>query len=104
MPVRTSSIYHGIKRGSVQSYFFIKFLVLLRLYLRTDDSGLEIDKDGPGHVFAGAGLAEERVEAVVATAQNLVGGHLAVGLDAMLQAVQFPAGVTDLNTGLADVH
>jgi hypothetical protein len=29
--------------------------------------------------------------------------HLAIGLDAVLQAVQLPAGVTDLDTGLADV-
>ena len=29
--------------------------------------------------------------------------HLTIGLDAMLQAVQLPASVTDLDTGLADV-
>jgi len=29
--------------------------------------------------------------------------HLAVGLDAMLQAVELPAGISDLDTGLADV-
>jgi hypothetical protein len=29
--------------------------------------------------------------------------HLAIGLDAVLQAVQLPAGITDLDAGLADV-
>ena len=29
--------------------------------------------------------------------------HLAIRLDTVLQAVQLPAGVTDLYTGLADV-
>jgi hypothetical protein len=29
--------------------------------------------------------------------------HLAIGLDAVLQAVELPAGVSDLDTGLADV-
>ena len=33
----------------------------------------------------------------------LVGGHGAVGLDAVLQAVQLPAGVAHLDTGLADM-
>jgi len=54
-------------------------------------------------VLSGASLAEEGVEGVVAAADGLVGGHLTVGLDAMLQAVQLPAGVADLNAGLSHV-
>ena len=54
-------------------------------------------------MLAGAGLAEEGVEGVVAAADGLVGGHLAVRLDTVLQAVQLPAGIADLDTGLADV-
>ena len=54
-------------------------------------------------MFAGAGLAEEGVEGVVAAADGLVGGHLTVGLDAVLQAVQLPAGIADLHTRLAHV-
>ena len=68
-----------------------------------DDGGLEVDKDGPGDVLAGAGLGEEGVEGVVAGADGLVAGHLAVGLDAVLQAVELPAGIADLAAGLADV-
>ncbi len=67
----------------------------------TDDGGLEVDEDGPGHVLPGAGLGEEGGEGVVA--HGLVGGHLAVRLDAVLQAVQLPAGVAHLDAGLADV-
>ncbi len=55
-------------------------------------------------MLAGAGLREEGVEGVVAAADGLVGGHLAVGLDAVLQAVELPAGIADLATGLADVN
>jgi hypothetical protein len=29
--------------------------------------------------------------------------HLAIGLDAVLKAVELPAGISDLDTGLADV-
>jgi hypothetical protein len=35
--------------------------------------------------------------------QQLARSHLAVGLDAVLQAVELPAGISDLDTGLADV-
>jgi len=54
-------------------------------------------------VFSGAGLGEEGVEGVIAAADGLVGGHLAVGLDAVLQAVELPAGVAHLAAGLAHV-
>ena len=68
---------------------------------RTDDGGLQIDEDSAGHMFAGASLAEEGVEGVVATSNGLVAGHLAIRLDAMLQAVELPARVTDLDAGLS---
>ena len=66
-----------------------------------DDRRLEVNEDSPGHVLAGSRLREERLEGVVA--KGLVRGHVAVGLDAMLEAVELPAGVADLATGLADV-
>ena len=69
----------------------------------TDNGRFEIDKDSPGHVLAGAGLAEEGVEGVIPTTDGLVTGHLTIRLDPVLQAVQLPARVADLNPGLADV-
>ena len=36
-------------------------------------------------------------------AQALVAGHGAIRLDAVLEAVQLPAGVTHLDSGLADM-
>ena len=70
--------------------------------LPTDDGWLEVDEDGPGDVLAGASLGEEGGEGVVS--HGLVGGHLAVGLDAMLQAVELPAGIANLATGLAHMN
>jgi hypothetical protein len=58
-----------------------------------DHGGLEVDEHGTGHVLAGASLGEEGVEGVIAAANGLVGGHLAVRLDAVLEAEQLPAGV-----------
>ena len=54
-------------------------------------------------MLSSASLAEEGVEGVVATSDGLVTGHLAIRLDSVLQAVQLPAGVSDLDSGLADV-
>ena len=55
-------------------------------------------------MFSGTGLAEERVEGVVAVTDGFVAGHLAVGLDPVLQSVQFPAGVAHLDPGLTQVY
>ena len=66
-----------------------------------DNGWLEVHEDRPGHVLAAAGLGEEGLEGVIS--EGLVGGHAAVGLDAVLQAVQLPAGIADLDSGLADV-
>merc|ERR1719217_1366080 len=67
------------------------------------DRRLEVDVDRARDVLAGARLREEGVEGVVAAADGLVRGHLAVGLDAVLEAEELPAGVAALETGLADV-
>ena len=69
----------------------------------TNDSRLQVDEDSAGNVFAGAGLAEECVEAVISATNSLVRGHLAVGLDAVLKAVELPAGIADLDSGLSNV-
>mmetsp|Transcript_23795 Transcript_23795/g.51450 ORF Transcript_23795/g.51450 Transcript_23795/m.51450 type:complete len:498 (+) Transcript_23795:382-1875(+) len=67
------------------------------------DGGFEIDVDGAGDVFPSARLTEEGVEGVVSASDGLVGRHLTIGLDAVFEAVEFPAAVTGLDTGLADM-
>ena len=54
-------------------------------------------------MLPGPRLSEERVERVI-VAHGRVGGHVPVGLDAVLEAVELPAGIADLNPGLADMH
>ena len=54
-------------------------------------------------MLAGPRLREECVEGVVSTADGLVGGHLAVRLNAMLQTVELPATISDLGTSLTNV-
>ena len=69
----------------------------------TYDSGLQVDEDGTWHVFTGTSLAEERIKGVISSPDSLVRWHLAVWLDTVLQTVELPACVSDLDTGLSDV-
>ena len=63
---------------------------------RGEGGHLQIKENAARHVLAGTGLGEERVECVVTATDRLVGGHLSIRLDAMLQAVQLPAGIANL--------
>jgi hypothetical protein len=48
-------------------------------------------------------LREEGVERVIGLSDAGIAGHLAVGLDAVLQAVELPAGIAHLHACLPDV-
>jgi hypothetical protein len=54
-------------------------------------------------MFAGPSLTKEGVEGVISTSDGLVTWHLTIRLDAVLQAVQLPAGIAHLDSGLADM-
>ena len=69
----------------------------------TNDSWLQINEDRSWDMFSSTGLREEGGEGVVAT-HELVRGHVPIGLDAMLQAVELPTGIADLAAGLTDVN
>ena len=64
---------------------------------------LKIEVDGTRNVLASACLGEKGVEGIVTTSNGFVGWHLAIRLDAVLEAVKLPAGVASLATALADV-
>jgi hypothetical protein len=68
-----------------------------------DHSRLKVHVHAARHVLASTSLREKGVERVVAAADGLVRGHLAVRLDAVLKAVKFPTGVAHLDSGLAEV-
>ena len=69
----------------------------------TNNSWLQINKDGPGDMLSCSGLREEGVETVISSSDGLVRGHLAIRLDTVLKAVEFPAGISNLDSGLADM-
>jgi hypothetical protein len=68
-----------------------------------DNGWLKIDKDSAWDVLASTSLGEEGVESIIAIADSLIGWHLAIRLDTVLEAVKLPAGVTDLATSLSNM-
>ena len=67
-----------------------------------DHIRLQIDVDRPRHIFALSRLGEEGAEARVGISGLSLFGEESIRLNPVLQAVQLPAGIGDLNTGLAD--
>jgi len=63
----------------------------------------EIDKDTSWDVFTGTSFGEKGVEGIVSGSYGLVRWHLTIRGNSVLEAVEFPARVTNLATGLSDV-
>ena len=55
-------------------------------------------------MFSSSSFTEEGIERVISSTDGLVTGHLTVRLDAVLETVQFPAGIADLDSGLSDMN
>jgi len=100
--VTTSVVVSGVFLAGHQLLGVVQLAVSASADL-IHNSGLEINEHSAGHVLAGTSLAKEGVESIIAATDGLVTGHLAIRLDSVLKAVEFPAGVSDLNTGLTDV-
>jgi len=69
-----------------------------------DNGGFEIEEDTTRNVLTSTSLGEEGVESIITTSDGLVRWHLTIWLNTMLEAEKFPAGVTNLDTGLTDVN
>jgi len=69
-----------------------------------NDGGFQIEEDSSGDVLASTSFGEESVEGIITTSDGLVRGHLSIRLDTMFEAVEFPTGVTDLDTSLTDMN
>lgn len=69
------------------------------IFSLTNNSRLQIDHDSSGDEATISCLWEESGEGLVL----ILWWHQAVGLDSVLQTVQLPAGISDLDTGLPDM-
>ena len=96
--VATGKVVGGVLLAADQ-LLGVEQLAVLAGADRVDDGGLQVDKDGTGHKLAGASLGEKRGKGVVVGSRR---GEGTIRADAVLLAVEFPAGVTQLDTGLAD--
>ena len=67
-----------------------------------NDSGLQVNKDSSWNMFSATSLREEGLEGVVS--EGLVRGHAAIRLDTVLQAVELPTGVSNLDSSLSDMN
>jgi hypothetical protein len=54
-------------------------------------------------VLASTSLGEEGVEGIITISNGLIRGHLTIRLDSVLQAIELPAGITDLGSSLSNV-
>lgn len=68
-----------------------------------NDCGFRIYEHFPGHMLASTCLTEEGVVGVISFRDGLVTWHMAIGLGAMFQAVDFPASLAHLDTSLPNV-
>lgn len=64
---------------------------------------LKVEEHAAWNVLASSCLREEGVEGIVSSTNSLVRWHLTIGLDTVLEAVQLPAGISDLDTGLTNM-
>ena len=79
-------------------------VIIVSLSRLTDHRRFQVEKYGSRYVFSSASFAEESIERVTLIAKCSVAGHLTVGLNAMLQAVQLPARISHLNASLTNVE
>jgi len=100
--VTTSIVVSGIFLARDELFRVVQLAVGTSAYF-IKRSGLEINHDTARNVLASSCLGEEGVERIVTAANGLVRRHLAVRLDSVLKAVKLPAGVSGLDTGLAQM-
>ena len=67
-----------------------------------DDGGFEIEHEGSGYKLAGGGLGKKGACRVI-MGELLRIMIVAIGRDAMFEAEEFPGGIPDLNSALANV-
>merc|ERR1719158_885106 len=69
-----------------------------------DDCGLEVEEDGPRNMLAGASFREECGEGIILWLSSFNSRKLTIRLDAVLHAVELPAGVAHLDSSLSNMN
>ena len=67
-----------------------------------DDGGFEVNKDSSWDVLSTSSFREEGLEGVIS--KSLVRWHTSIRLDTVLQTVELPASISNLDSSLANVN
>ena len=70
----------------------------------TNHRRFKIYHNSSRNVFSCTSLTEESVKGIVSATNCFISRHVAIRLNSMLQAVQFPTRITNLNACLSDVN
>mmetsp|Transcript_4423 Transcript_4423/g.11132 ORF Transcript_4423/g.11132 Transcript_4423/m.11132 type:complete len:287 (-) Transcript_4423:74-934(-) len=100
--VPAGKVVRGVLLTADQLFWVEELAVRPRAHL-VDHRWLQVHHHAAGDMLPRAGLREEGIERVIATADGLVAGHLSIWLDAVFEAEELPASVPDLHTRLTDV-
>jgi len=101
--VTTSIVVGGIFLARNQLLRVVKLAISSGSNLVTD-SGLKVYKHSTRDVFTCTSLREKSIERIITASNGFVGGHLAIRLNAVFQTVQFPTGISGLDSGLANMN
>lgn len=63
----------------------------------------QVHKNSSWDMFSSTSLTEEGGERIICSSNAFVSGHLSVWFNPMLQAIQFPACIANLDTSLTNV-
>jgi len=99
----TSVVVGGIFLSGNDLFRMVELLVGSRTDFVTD-GGFQVDVDGARNVLSGRSFTKERVEGIVVLTNRLFRHPRTVTLNAVLQAVQLPALISGLDTGLTQVN
>merc|ERR1719203_1460919 len=88
----------------VVSGIFLTSHQLLRVEQLAVSSSADFIKDSSGYVFSRSSLGEKGIKRVIPASDGFVRRHLSIRLDSVFQAIEFPASIAHLATGLADMN
>ena len=69
-----------------------------------NNSRLKIEENASWDMLSSSGFGEKGVEGIITTSDGLVRRHLTIRLNTVLEAVQLPASITNLDTGLSNMN
>merc|ERR1739848_153777 len=100
--VVTSGVVVGSVLLTIDQLFRMEKLTISSKSCLVNHSRFKIYKHSTGNMLTSSGLREESGKRVIS--KSFIGGHVTIRLNAMLEAIQLPAGITNLATSLTNMN